>query len=390
MAEPLSTSVATEHVATSREIKKSIEQPIKTTIWTDAPKVDPKEAIRQRSVEFFGGPEVPLDLKALGLLATEVFVAVCENLESAYFQTALWQETPHCGKPTLYGIQLFSDRLTLVLSPVRDYGPGVTMASIPLRYLDEVTGGIALEIAEFLPNSVNTLLSTEADGVSNELRCQAKLDLMRYLVQEHPDNIRIRGNTGGLTPSVGMSFTSDGQTSILRLDVNEIPSSDPTLGDMAELYASVETFMLATSQLEGVDFSQMTATKIEKFLLTLPNWMKTILMGKNHGPSDAGIKSWKIMRFLKMVGYRGNEQQQQFRKSSNLSLALMNLATEMRGKMLQTIVNISTVETEGLTRPTLDQSFRDWYKKLYGQSLPDTFSITAIVEDRVPLDQVNL
>lgn len=71
---------------------------------------------------------------------------------------ALHNEGHHVGKPTLYSLMLYQDRIDLMFSSLADYGAySLTADSIPLSNLDQTTGNIASELSRQRPDIVTGL-----------------------------------------------------------------------------------------------------------------------------------------------------------------------------------------------------------------------------------------
>jgi hypothetical protein len=359
------------------------EKPLCAMKWDNPPSGRYDQSIPERFHEFIRDPSVPPDIRALGLLTTELLITTSRQIEHANFGQALWGRGYRMSEPTLYAAKLYPDRLSLVLSAPEDYGNlSLDAISLPLDRLNSMTGDIALPLASERPELVDTLLSATA---TPEEKSQARVDLMRFLAQKKPDNVRGISDGGGLIGNTALGFTLDNQSSVFRLSAYEIPHTDPILGESVELSDALDVYYRVFSHLENHEFDEMTSHKIEQKLNSLPDWMKRIVLGRF---GDAGSKSFRIMDFLGKFGYQGNETDKKFRKSMKMSLALCGATSEVRGRLLKTISSGCSPGEAGLDPADVDTYFRKEFAAVNYEELPDDFSISDIVLGKVPLQEV--
>jgi len=364
------------------EFQDPPETPLHSLIWKEIPPGDKEECVRSRVREFFASPEVPADIKALGVLSEEMFWQLSKDLGSAHDSAAMFAGQPRFDRPVPAAIKLYPDRLALALfSKVGEEYKSLEVTTLPLIELNALTGNMALDLAQEESGLVDTLLNEDDPVVRN----QAKVDLMRYLVKKRPDDIAGLSDGGGLMVGTGLAFTLDRQHAIVKLNVSEIPPTDPILGEFAELNTASRAYYNFLSHLDETDWQSMTTKKIENTLSSLPQWAQRILMGRMPSP---GIESYNILRFLNKFGYKGNEAQQKSEKMFNLTGTLVAFDSFLRKKILETLQSGKSPQEVGLTHAELDQYYREQHLLLKQSKLPEDFSITSLILDKVPLEKI--
>lgn len=368
----------------SGETEKAKERPIKVKVWENAPEGDVELSIRERISEFFDSSEVPPESKVFGVLSQELLVKNSRELDGQNYQMALNNRTPYAGKPTVYAMELYEDRLNLVLSPIGDY-PNFSLgvASLPLERLDFMTGGIAKDVAGEIPEVIDTLLSRDSTA---EQKGQAKVDLMRFLAKKKPDDVK--GISETFSANTGLTFVPDRQNPVVKLYMEEIPTTDPVLGETMELFNAIKIYKDTEVMMNNAEMLQMTTEKIAGYLKKLPEWAQKKLMGQY---PDPGFKSWRIFQFFEKFGYKGNQFQQKFEKSQKMSMGFVSFTEQLRTRILQTVVKGTPPKENGLDKESIDKFFVENYEQRRGnKKLPEGFSITDVIMNKVPITDLKI
>lgn len=368
----------------SAEADRAKELPIRSIIWENAPSDSVEISVRDRISEFFDSPETPPEIKALGILSEELFVVSAREAGEQNRQDAFNNQTQYVGESTIYAMALFEDRLNFAFSPVRDYpNHSLGIASISLEKLDSMTGQVAQGMAEEIPEIIETLTSSVG---TNEQKNQAKVDLFRFLAKKKPEAILKIDQS--FNPHIGLAFVPDGQRAVVRLLINEIPRTDPVSGEAMELYEAMTIYKNTEIMMDNEEFLKMTTEKIENYLNSLPEWIKKKLIGPF---TDSGYKSWRIFQFFEQFGYKGNEYQQKFKKSEKMSMGFLDLSDYVRFKILEGIAKGVPPEENGLDKESIDLFFIENYEQRPGnKKLPNDFSVTDIIMNRVPIEDLKI
>lgn len=350
------------------------EQPLKRVIWENPPETNPDRATTSRWKEFFRGEEVPAEVRAIAALCTQTIVDAAESIERSSFMYALYNEGRNVGRPTIYGMMLYSDRVDLLFSSLADYGEySVTAASIPLSQLDQISGSVATELSRQRPDVVNGLLS---DTPTQEH--SAKVSFMRFAASEKPGHVKIIGDFGG-TYTTGVAYSADLLSMTMKLYIGEIPDTDPLLGEAVELYREFDAWERTITSLKDFDHSQMTVHQIEDKLRKMPPFLKTVFFKGSPYPNYDGA-SWDVLRMFQKMGYKGNEAQQTWEKASELGLIFCGFKSDYAKAVLSPLT--SAGQSVEVTDAQIDQLFRDSFDRRRDKKCPPEFSITAAIRDR--------
>lgn len=363
----------------------SNERPLKTKKWEQAPEEKAGNSIRTRWREFFADESLPPKIRALGILTTEIMAQTSHDLGTQDFLMALNYGVPHGGEPTVYGMELYKDRLDVALSSVPGYGQFSLYAiSLPLDELDQITGRVTGELVLNRPDIVHDLLSSEA---GNNARCSAKVSLMRYLSQARPDSVKELHDMGGMDSSIALAYTIDGKTALAKLYIEEVPETDPVLGETVELYREIEAYRRLTGSMTNQEFDEMTTAKIEAHLKRMPEWIQKVIMGKY---PDPGSTSFRIMSFLEKLGYKGSETQKKFRNTQKMSYGYHGFMSKLRRNIFRTIIEGCTPEEANLTPTEIDAMFKASYEHQGYYKLPEGFSLTSAVSSKTDLKDLGI
>lgn len=367
------------------EVEEGKELPIKRLVWENAPTEEVNTSIVARSSEFFRSPEIPPEVKVMGLFSQELMLKTSQDLGNQSYLQALYTNVPYAGPPTLEGVALYKDRIDFAFTPIPRYGEfSVDVVSTPIPDLDRITGGVVGDIARDAPQLVDTLLSTSK---SEAEKAQAKVDLMRYLSKAKPDRV-LAINQAGLLLNEGLAFVPFEQNACVKLYIDGIPESDPVLGGTMEFRNLLTIYKKTEMMLSKDEFSNMTTEKIEGFLKRLPRKMQEKLMGKY---PETGIASFRIFHLLQKFGYKGSEASQKFDKVSNLGIVFVGFSNELNGRIMKSITEGKNLEELGLDNSGIDKLFRETYASYKDRKpLPDSFSITDVILNKVPIESVNV
>lgn len=270
------------------------------------------------------------------------------------------------------------------MSPIRDYpNSALELATVELSVLNRLTGSVATEIASQIPKVSEALLSSETDVTAKK---QAKVDLMRFLSKTHPDEIKSINNS--LMPAMGITFIPDNENPVIKLSINEIPDTDPVLRETMKFYNGIRVYKDLEVMLSRQEMDDMTVSKIENFLNNLNPKLQQLFMGNY---PNLRYKSTLIFDFFQKFGFKGNKEQRKWEKSEKMTMGLHSFSDKLRVKILSTIADNKSLEEIGLTKSDIDRLFRETYaERRDAILLPETFSITDIVLNKTPLNDLDI